>query len=82
MKQTYSDARPNSQQTKELKCFTCQNKFANIPSLMEHRKQTHIETVKPCTKYVEGKCDRGQKCWYRHESDEDFHVAQKTLNQP
>ena len=83
---TTSETRSSNQQIKELKCFTCQNKFANVPSLMEHRKQNHIETVKPCSKYVDGKCDRGQKCWYLHETLEeslvDFHVTQKTTNQP
>ena len=77
-----SEGRILGQQNNELKCFTCQNRFSNTPSLMEHRKQNHIETVKLCSKYEEGKCDRGQKCWYRHGSLVDFHVAQKTKTQP
>ena len=79
---TNSDIRSSNQQTNEIKCFTCQNRFANVPSLMEHRKKNHIETVKPCSKYVENKCDRGEKCWYRHGSSVDFHVAQKLPNLP
>ena len=35
---------------------------------------------------MDGKCDRGTKCWYRHEPLEeslvDFHVTQKTTNHP
>ena len=85
-KSTNSEVSSSKQQRNELKCFTCQNHFANIPSLMEHRKINHIETVKPCSKYVDGNCDRGKKCWYRHEVSEgssvDFHVAQKKANQP
>ena len=79
---TNSEERVSNQKTNELKCFTCQNSFANIPSLMEHRKLNHIETVKQCSKYEEGKCDRGQKCWYRHGSSVNFHGAQKTTVQP
>ena len=79
---TNSEVRSSNQQKNELKCFTCQNRFSNVPSLMEHRKTNHIETVKPCSKYEEGKCDRGEKCWYRHGSSVDFHVAQKISNKP
>ena len=79
---TNSESRLTSKDRNVLKCFTCQNIFANIPSLMEHRKQNHIETVKSCNKFVEGNCDRGQKCWYKHESDVNFQGAQKIASPP
>ena len=49
------------------KCFTCQEEFISLGSMMEHRKTNHPELVKLCTKAATGECRR-VKCWFHHEN--------------
>ena len=63
----------NSQTITELTsktshCFSCQQEFNSLGSMMEHRKLVHPETVKPCSKAASGECKR-IKCWFFHETE-------------
>ena len=66
-----------------FQCYTCHNKFENLPLLMRHRKQNHLETVKPCSKFKEGKCDKEQSCWFTHiEVQVDFQMEKEITTPP
>ena len=40
--------------------------FDTKDSVMKHRKLSHIEKVKQCLFYSEGKCDYGEQlCWFK-----------------
>ena len=53
---------------KEYTCKLCDNTFSNLPELMKHKKEYHIQTVQACKNRI---CIYGrQKCWYKHEISE------------
>ena len=35
---------------------------------MKHKKSEHIENLKFCTNYKEGKCPYSEKCWFIHDN--------------
>ena len=47
-------------------CHYCGENFETKRDLMSHRKDTHIEKVKFCSYFAEGKCIFGDDCWYNH----------------
>ena len=50
----------------DIKCHYCGENFQTKRDLMSHRKTTHIEKVKLCSYFGEGKCNFGDECWYNH----------------
>ena len=51
-----------------ITCYYCGENFATKQKLMMHRKEAHIEKVKPCRFFSNGKCDIGdEKCWFAHD---------------
>ena len=50
-----------------IKCHHCEQKFQTKNDLMNHRKLVHTDKVHPCIYFSEGKCDRGDLCWYSHD---------------
>ena len=46
---------------------------------MEHRKEAHIEKVKPCSYFIEGKCDFDDECWYVHCSTGSGHEKKEFI---
>ena len=54
--------------SQEIKCFVCEEKFENKPSLMIHRKEKHIEIVRKCYKFEQNSCRfQDDHCWFKHE---------------
>ena len=42
---------------------------------MNHRKNTHTETVAPCRNYNEGKCSyTDNKCWWKHDNEQEGNI--------
>ena len=56
----------------EFKCHF-EECFVDKKHLMQHRKEYHIEKVKPCSYFIEGKCDFDEECWYLHGSTGSDH---------
>ena len=55
----------------EVKCFVCEEKFDNKPSMMSHRKKKHYEIVRPCIQYKQNSCRfQADFCWFKHEAEE------------
>ena len=50
------------------RCYTCNLEVDGYVSLMNHRQETHPSNKK-CNKFPEGRCTRGNKCWYVHAED-------------
>ena len=49
-------------------CKLCDNTFPNLPELMKHKKEYHIQTVQVCKNRI---CIYGrEKCWYKHKESE------------
>ena len=69
-------------QTK-FNCYSCQNEFNSIGSMMEHRKEVHPEVVKPCSKAATGECKK-VRCWYMHTetTNQDFYSSRTYLEHP
>ena len=50
-----------------LSCEFCDDKFARLRELMQHKKKQHAENVNLCWNYAGGKCEFGDtKCWFSH----------------
>ena len=57
-----------SRGNQEFKCFVCEEKFENKPSMMSHRKKKHPEIIRKCFNYEENKCRfQDAFCWFKHE---------------
>ena len=63
----------------EFKCHYCGECFENKKCFMEHRKEAHIEKVKPCSYFIEGKCDFDDECWYVHCSTGSGHEKKEFI---
>jgi hypothetical protein len=47
-----------------ITCHYCGKNFTTKDKLMMHRKEDHIEKVRPCRHFSVGKCENGdEKCW-------------------
>ena len=64
-------------------CYSCQNEFNSLGSMMEHRKEIHPEVVKPCLKAATGECKK-TKCWFMHTetANSDFQTIRTNLEHP
>ena len=51
-------------QRNEQICYTCGTRTNTIKDLEAHIKEIHGS--QPCTKFANGRCDRGMRCWYNH----------------
>ena len=65
-------------QKNEQICYTCGEKTQTIKDLMIHIKETHGSHS--CTKFSRGQCDRGSRCWYKHEQISIGNGKQSTPN--
>ena len=54
----------------DIRCHYCGENFETKRDLMIHRKNAHIEKVKLCSYFAEGKCIFGDECWYNHSKTE------------
>ena len=58
------------------RCFQCGEVFNTINEMMIHRKKNH-DKVKFCKNYLNNQCQRGEDCWWDHETrtnlNQDFH---------
>ena len=53
--------------TEDTQCFFCGKTFTGKNELMKHRKREHVNIVKECDKYREGKCGfENEFCWFLH----------------
>ena len=53
----------------EVKCFICDEKFENKPSMMTHRKKKHYEIIRQCIQYERNSCRfKEESCWFKHEN--------------
>ena len=68
---------------KVVVCYSCQQEFDYLGSMMEHRKANHPEVVKPCLKAVTGECQK-ERCWYMHNeiTNPDFQVGRTSDRNP
>ena len=53
----------------EYKCNSCGKEVTSRNELMIHRKKVHPETVSVCGQQKNGKCDRSEQCWYKHNDE-------------
>ena len=65
-----------NQRNIQNKCFTCQEEFMSLGSLMDHRKTNHPELVKLCKKAANG------ECWFMHQNEQDFQLGQTLQTNP
>ena len=55
-----------------IKCFVCNETFANKPDMMVHRKKAHSDIIKKCTQFESNTCRfQGSDCWYKHGNDSE-----------
>ena len=53
----------------------CEDKFASLRELMQHKKKQHAENVNHCWNYAGGKCEFGEaKCWFLHVDKRESNV--------
>ena len=81
----------NQAYPQEIKCFACDEKFENKPSMMVHRKKKHPEIVRQCAQFEQMNCRfQSEFCWFKHEvtkqseelNDTQSSVFQKVLVNP
>ena len=53
---------------KKIACHYCDETFETKDGVMKHRKISHLEKVKTCIFYSEGKCEHGDECWFNHDT--------------
>ena len=50
-----------------IPCYVCNRTFNTKAKMMIHRKKYHSNIVKPCQKFLEGKCPFQEEfCWFNH----------------
>ena len=58
-------------------CKYCEMKFRTKQELMVHRKRNHAEKVNACKYYAKGTCHFEDRCWFKHEKDQNSSVNLK-----
>ena len=50
-----------------IHCYVCMKTFDTKKEMMGHRKKYHVNLVKQCTNFLEGKCRfQNEFCWFIH----------------
>ena len=53
-----------------FKCYICSKAFSDKRYMMTHKKKEHIESVRYCNLFLDGKCPfKDESCWFRHLDD-------------
>ena len=52
-------------------CYTCKQNFENFNVLMKHRKAAHYDIISECHSYKAGDCKFGDRCYYKHSTDQN-----------
>ena len=63
--------------SEKLDCHYCDDSFDTMNLLMKHRKESHLEKVKPCIFFSEGMCTYGELCWFNHDTADTDHLKEK-----
>ena len=63
---------------KQIACYYCDETFETKDGVMKHRKRSHLEKVKTCIFYSQGKCDHGDECWFIHETKSRDNQSEET----
>ena len=64
-------------------CKFCDEKFANIPNMMMHKKIKHREKIDFCQNYNAGGCPfENKKCWFHNTRNNEMNcnICEQTLN--
>ena len=48
-------------------CRICGERFSTLTMYMKHMKSEHLEIVKECKNFLEGRCSYNKNCWFKHE---------------
>ena len=62
----------------QIACHNCDETFATKDGVMKHRKRSHLEKVKTCIFYSQGKCDHGDECWFIHDTKSRDNQSEET----
>ena len=69
---------PPPSSTPQLTCRKCGETFNSKHNLMSHRKQAHVENVRPCRDFLQNNCRRGEgRCWYKHGNNQQASPQQQ-----
>ena len=63
-------------------CYTCKQNFENFNVLMKHRKAAHYDTISECHSYKAGDCKFGDRCYYKHSTDQNVSHRKGTDTDP
>ena len=62
------DNQPNNENSERIiKCYICSETFKEIRSMMVHKKNKHIESIRYCNLFLDNKCVfKEESCWFKH----------------
>ena len=69
------------QQIKEFICSECKEKFNMKVEFMKHKKNNHPTNIQICMKHKKGFCQFGDRCWFKHENDDETIVDNSISNE-
>ena len=53
--------------TEKTQCYICSKTFQTKREMMGHRKRYHANMIKPCQKFIQGRCPfQNEFCWFNH----------------
>ena len=58
---------PESDHQDKIHCKDCWKSLSTKCELMNQRKKSHPNLIKPCKIFLEGKCYFDNICWYSHQ---------------
>ena len=63
--------------SENIQCFICGKTYKGKNELMKHRKIEHINFVKVCDKFQEGRCGFQESfCWFKHDKKEQISIKE------
>ena len=73
--------KPNEEESDfEFTCNICEGNFETKRTLMNHRKEIHIDTIKLCKYFLEERCEFPDSvCWFRHDYKEKEKVHTQVI---
>jgi hypothetical protein len=55
-----------------MPCTSCDKTFPVKATLLQHRKNNHLESVQTCSNMISGFCKYGsEKCWFKHDKNDN-----------
>ena len=68
-------------QESNFKCNFCDEAFTERGQFMMHNKTKHLKSVAICKEFTDGKCQKGEYCWFRHEHRNEITPQKQVFQQ-